>query len=246
MAFRESFEKTRPLAANGEFSLENTNGRVVVTTWDEPKVRIEATKAAPSERALRDLEIEVEGEGDRVEVRSRYSRPRWLGGAAKVDYRVTVPREARVKVRNVNGRVEVRGVNGRLEASSVNGSVELSDLGGEVEATTVNGSLEVRMAKFDPADRNRLSTTNGSVRLTLPGDAAADLEARTVNGRVHCDFDLSGDGRVSRRRVEGRIGAGGARFELRTVNGSAHIDRGLSASARTPAEAGPSADRARR
>ena len=41
----------------------------------------------------------------------------------------------------------------------------------------------------------------------------AEIEASTVNGGVGCDFDLDG-GRKSRRKLEGRIGTGGARFDL--------------------------------
>ena len=91
----------------------------------------------------------------------------------------------------------------------------------------------------DPSGRSRLSTTNGSVRLTLPRDTSAEVEAHTVNGSVGCDFDLA-DPRKSRRKLEGRIGSGGARFELGTVNGSVHIDRGLSATASSPKVGEPS------
>jgi DUF4097 and DUF4098 domain-containing protein YvlB len=162
-----------------------------------------------------------------------------MGNAGSVDYRVSVPRGARVRVGDVNGRVEVDGVVGSVHASTVNGSVDLTRVGGPVEASAVNGSVQVDVARVDPASRNDLSTTNGSVRLTLPRDASAEVEAHTVNGSVHCDFDLA-DGSRSRRKLEGRIGAGGARFELGTVNGSARVERGLSAAAaRPPAEAAP-------
>jgi DUF4097 and DUF4098 domain-containing protein YvlB len=156
-----------------------------------------------------------------------------------VDYRVSVPRGARVRVSNVNGRVRVNGVGGEVKASTVNGSVDVTGAGGGVEASAVNGSVEVAMARVDPAGRSQLSTTNGSVRLTLPREASADVLAHTVNGSVGCDFELAGASK-SRRKLEGRIGDGGARFELGTVNGSAHIDRGLSATASRPeAEATP-------
>lgn len=227
--FQKAVEETRALAANGTFELENTNGSVRLTSWEEPRVRIEAVKRAGSERALEDLKVEITGEGDTVTVRTRSPRPRWLGGAARVDYRVSLPRGARVRVGNVNGRVEVDGVAGALKASTVNGSVDVTHAGSRVDASSVNGSVEVQMARVDPAGRSRLSTTNGSVRLTLPRDASADVVARTVNGSVSCDFDLA-DGSRSRRKLEGRIGTGGARFELHSVNGSARIDRGLSAS----------------
>jgi hypothetical protein len=227
LPFRATVDETRPLAANGELELENTNGSVHLVAWDEAKVRVEATKRAASERALDELKVEIEGQGDRVTVRSRYPRPRWLGNAGSVEYRVSVPRGARVRVTNVNGRVEVGGVSGSVRAATVNGSVDLAEVGGPIEASAVNGSVEVDVARVDSSARSRISTTNGSVRLTLPRDVNAEVEAHTVNGSVSCDFDLTGEHR-SRRRLEGRIGDGGARFELGTVNGSAHVDRGLS------------------
>jgi hypothetical protein len=239
MHFRASVDETRPLAADGQLDLDNTNGSVYLVAWDQAKVRIEATKRAASERALDELKVEIEGEGERVSVRTRYPRPRWIGNSGAVEYRVSVPRGARVRVTNVNGRVEVGGVTGAVHASTVNGSVDLTGVGGAIEASAVNGGVEVDVARVDPAARSELRTTNGSVRLTLPRDASADVEAHTVNGSVHCDFDLA-DEHKGRRRLEGRIGSGGARFELGTVNGSARIDRGLSSVAsQPPAEANP-------
>ena len=238
MPFQKTVDETRPLAANGEFDLENTNGSVRLATWDEPRVRIEAVKHARSERALDELRIEIVGEGDRLSVRTRYPRPRFLGGAGRVDYRVSVPRGARVRVGNVNGRVEVDGVEGAVKAATVNGSVDVAHAGGEVEASAVNGSVDVALVRVAPGGRSRLSTTNGSVGLTLPRDANADVEAHTVNGSVSCDFDLA-DSHKSRRKLEGRIGTGGARFELGTVNGSARIDRGLSTRAAVPPAEAP-------
>jgi putative adhesin len=243
LPFRATVDETRPLSANGELELENTNGSVRLVAWDEAKVRVEATKRAASERALEELKVEIEGEGDRVTVRTRYPRPHWLGNAGSVEYRVSVPRSARVRVTNVNGRVEVGGVAGSVHAATVNGSVDLTEVGGPIEASAVNGSVEVDVARVDPSARSRISSTNGSVRLTLPRDANADVEAHTVNGSVSCDFDLTGEHTSRRRRLEGRIGSGGARFELGTVNGSANVDRGLSAAASAtshpPAEASP-------
>ncbi|HSD26822.1 MAG TPA: hypothetical protein VLL75_05920, partial [Vicinamibacteria bacterium] len=142
MTFRASVDETRPLAADGQLELESTNGSVHLVAWDQAKVRVEATKRAASERALEELKVEIEGKGDRVSVRTRYPRPRWIGNSGAVEYRVSVPRGARVRVANVNGRVEVGGVTGSVHASTVNGSVDLTDVGGEIEASAVNGSVE--------------------------------------------------------------------------------------------------------
>jgi len=224
---RATVNESRPLAKSGRFELENTNGRVEVTGWDEARVSIEATKRAASDRALEDLRVEITGDGDRVSVRTRYPRPRWLGGAGRVDYVVRVPRSARVKVANVNGHVEVEGVLAEVAASTVNGSVEVQGAEGAVDASSVNGGVDVALARVDAEGRSSIHTTNGSLHLTLPPDANADVEARTLNGSLRCDFDLASESR-SKRHLEGRIGSGGGRFELRSVNGSVSIDRGLS------------------
>jgi len=240
-AFRETVDETRPLNAAGELTIENVNGTVRVASWDEASVRIEAVKAARSERALERIEVRIEGEGDRVTVRTHHPKGPWMGGGGKVDYNVRMPRGARLSVRNVNGKVEIQRIDGAVSATTVNGSLEADDLGGPVNATSVNGSVNVDVDRVDPTSRNSLRTTNGSVRLTLPANAAAEIEAGTVNGSAHCDFDLQDGGRVTRRRIEGRIGAGGARFELGAVNGSLHVDRGLSSRAARPE---PAAERA--
>jgi DUF4097 and DUF4098 domain-containing protein YvlB len=246
-AYHETVDVSRALSPSGEVTIENTNGSIRVATWSEPKVRIEATKGAPTRDALRDIEVLVDGEGDRVAIRTRQPKRHLFGPSGQVEYRVTVPHGARVSIKNVNGGVEVAGVEGGLRATTVNGTVDASRIAGAVEAATVNGTVEVAMARVDPTSRNRLNTTNGSVRLTLPRDTSADVEAGTVNGSAHCDFDLAAGASVSRRKLDGRIGQGGARFVLHTVNGTARIDRGLAtATARAgspttpaPAEAVP-------
>jgi hypothetical protein len=230
-AYHETVDVSRALSPSGELRLENTNGSVRVAAWDEPRVRVEATKGAPTREALRVIEVLVEGDGNRVAVRTRQPKGHFFGRGGQVEYRVTVPRGARVSVKNVNGGVEVVGVEGGVRATTVNGTVDASRIGGEVNAETVNGTVEVSMARIDPDSRNRLDTTNGTVRLTLPPDASAEVEAGTVNGSAHCDFALAEGASVGRRKVSGRIGQGGARFVLRTVNGTASVDRGLSGAA---------------
>ena len=53
MPFQKTVDETRPLAASGEFELQNTNGSVRLTTWDEPRVRIEAVEPGAETGILR-------------------------------------------------------------------------------------------------------------------------------------------------------------------------------------------------
>ena len=222
----ESVLETRGLDPTGEFSLENVNGGIAIATWSEPRVRIEAEKHALSSRALERVRVEIDGEGDRVAVRTRVDRGgTFFGRSGKVDYRITLPSRARLELETVNGTVEVDGVTGRMRVECVNGSVRIRRAAGEVTASTVNGAIRARYGPVEPGGRHRFSTTNGSIDVELPEKTGGRLEARTINGRVTCDLPLeSREG--SRRRLEGRLGPGNDSFKLTTVNGSIRVRRG--------------------
>ena len=223
LSARETSDETRAFEAGGVFTLENVNGTVTVETWSEPRVRIEADKAASTGPLLERLRVEIEGEGRRVDVRTRMPRGWLFGGGGKVDYRITLPADARVRVQTVNGPVEVRGVSGEVKASTTNGSVEVLDAGGVVEASAVNGGVSARYRKLDPDGRHRFSTTNGSVTVSVPAGAGGRLDARTVNGSVGSDLPLETTDRATRRRLEGRLGKGRGLLQLSTVNGSVRL-----------------------
>jgi DUF4097 and DUF4098 domain-containing protein YvlB len=227
-AVHETVVETRALDPGGVFTLENVNGRVTVTTWSEPRVKIEAEKAASSEARLRELRVEIDGEGHRVDVRTRMPGGTWIfgGGGSRVQYRITLPEGAQVRVGTVNGGVEVTGVAGELRASTTNGSVEVTDAAGVVEASTVNGGIRARYRVVDPESRHSFSTTNGSINVSVGQGAGGRVEASTVNGSIENDVPLESTSRATRRRLEGRLGKGSGSLHLNTINGSIHLRKG--------------------
>ena len=222
--------ESRALDAEGTFRLENVNGEVVITTWKEPRVQIEAEKAG-SRAFVEKATIAIEGEGEQVSVETRHP-DRWsfafFGGRGRVTYRVTVPERARVEVRTTNGRVRVLEPSGPVSASTTNGSVEVDRAARSVEATTTNGAVDVAFRSAPQSGLSRIATTNGSVTLSLPAGATGEFEAGTVNGGIQTDFPLEVSGGFGGRRLSGKLGEGKARFELRTVNGRVRIRRSSS------------------
>jgi DUF4097 and DUF4098 domain-containing protein YvlB len=217
--------ETRPFEPAGEFSLENVNGRVTVVTWNEPRVRIEVEKGATTEARLRRLRVEIEGEGSRVSVRTHMPSG-FFGGGAKVDYRITLPPGARVRVSTVNGGLAIDGVTGAIRASTTNGRVEISGAAGAVEASTVNGGITAQYRTIDPDARSRFATTNGGITVSVPEGTGGRLEARTVNGGIRSDLRMDSTERSERHRLEGRLGSGRGALEVSTVNGAIHLRRG--------------------
>lgn len=218
----EQFERTIPFDLGGHFSIDNVNGSISIETWNEASVRIEAEKTADSEDSLRDIEIIVTGEGNRVEVHTRYPQRSHRGRSRAVDYRIWLPTEADLDAETVNGRVEVSGVRGRVNTSTVNGSVELVDLAGVAEVSTTNGSIKARYREAVDGT-HRFSTTNGSVTIYLPDGTGGELDAETVNGSITTDFPATIE-KVSKRHLRGSFGGGGGGYlEINTVNGSVKI-----------------------
>ncbi len=218
---RESYEKTVPFNLGGYFRIENVNGDITIEVWNEASVRIQAEKVADSVGSLEKIEILVEGEGDRVEVKTRLPRSLFRGGSRKVDYRISLPAEAIVNASSVNGQVEIQGIHGQVEASTVNGSIEVYDVAGVVDISTTNGSIKASYVEAGDG-HHRFSTTNGSVTLYLPPDAGGELDVDTVNGSISTDFPSTIE-QMSKRHLKGTFGGGGGFFEISTVNGSVKI-----------------------
>jgi DUF4097 and DUF4098 domain-containing protein YvlB len=213
---REHFEQTVAFNPGGLFSIENQNGSIEISVGSEPSVRIEAEKEAKSEEGLRNIEIVIEGSGDRVSVRTVHHSRRGHGG---VSYRIVLPAEAQVTVATVNGEVSVTGIRGKVAAESVNGALRVEDISGEIEAETTNGSIRASYQSLE-GGRHRFETTNGEVRVYLPSDAGGDLDAETMNGSIEVEFPMNLT-RTSRRHVRGSFGGGGSSsFQVSTVNGS--------------------------
>ena len=239
----EEIHKTLPLKAEGNFSLKNVNGYITIHTWKEEKVEIRATKTTKHDpEKLKEVKIEIESTPDSILVNTVYPKHRNI--RVSVNYEVKVPEGVNLgKIKSVNGDVTLHGPFGSVKASSTNGGVKLERASGKINLSTTNGSLEASGVR----GRLEAGTTNGSIFLgldiledevkakTVNGGITlrfqsnridADLEARTVNGKIHFDFPVTFKTIIkSRRSLEGQIGQGGIGISLRTVNGSIKITR---------------------
>jgi len=146
---------------------------------------------------------------------------------------------------------------GRLEWRAEVTSAELPRIqaGQSVQVVAASGAQvqgKVRLVgpTVDPQTRNALIYVDlpahpqikpgmfarGDFQLGASGRLTVPQQALVVRDGFNHVFVVGADQRVSRRKVEGRIGAGGARFEVHTVNGSASIDRGMPAAVAAPSD----------
>ena len=227
----EEFHQTYPLTAQGRIEVENLNGPVHISSWDRNEVKVDAIKRAWTKERLDEAKIEVDARAGSVVIHTEYphgDHDFWNDGRhnnpASVEYTLTVPRNANLdEIKLVNGALDVRDVAGEVRASCVNGRIEAQNLQGRVHLNSVNGELIASIDKL-PSSTLELASVNGGMRLTLPSDARADIEASTVSGGISNDFGMP----VTRHQfvghsLHGQLGNGGTHVKLSNVNGRIEI-----------------------
>jgi DUF4097 and DUF4098 domain-containing protein YvlB len=233
----EEFHQTYPLSATGRVSIENINGDVRISVWDQNEVKVDAVKRAYKKERLDEAKVDVSTTGDSVRIRTEYPEgnqsftdrePRRYNNPATVEYTLTIPRRARIDSADlVNGSLEIEGAEGDVKAACVNGQLKARGLTGDVKLSTVNGGVEATITRLDESKSTSLNSVNGSIVLTIPSDSNAQLKASTIHGAITNDFGLRvNDGEYVGHDLSGQIGNGGPRIRLSNVNGSISIKRG--------------------
>jgi hypothetical protein len=131
-----------------------------------------------------------------------------------------------------NGEVTVEGARGPVDAHSGNGDVQITTATGPVSATSGNGDVIVSMTTLGERESMTFTTGNGRVRITVPSNFAAELEASTGNGEIVSDFPITVTGRLTKSHIRGTIGSGGPRLRLSSGNGTIELLRRGSAGER--------------
>lgn len=232
----ESIDKTFDVRPGAELTLSNVNGRVEISTWDQPRIRVRAEKVADSrdqaaaKSALRELQVEIQPHNGGLSIHTR--EPRQSGGNwldyifgdhvnTSVTYQVTLPRQMNAKVETVNGRLLVSDLTGTLQLETTNGRIEVVRCAGSVNAETTNGGINVELVRVSSGPM-KFETTNGAIKLSVPPTLAATIDAGTTNGRIKSDLPVTTKN-FEEDSLRGTLNGGGPQIKLRTTNGRIEI-----------------------
>ena len=240
-ALSEEFHQTYALTPDGRIELDNINGPVHISSWDQNQVKVDAVKYADTKERLDEAKIEIDARNDSISIRTKYPdhNQSWNWGShnnpASVEYTLTVPRTARLdEIKLINGSLDVTGMSGEVNASCINGRLEAHDLSGRARLSTINGRLDARFGQLASISVE-LNSVNGSVELTIPSDSKAELEAETVSGGINNDFGLHvNHHNFVGHDLRGELGSGGAHISLKNVNGRIEIRHAQDGRAMSP------------
>src|SRR5260221_12512301 len=228
------------LKAGQTLEVINTNGDIEASTAAGDSAQVEGTKRDGDEN---ELFIEVVEYSDGVTICAVYAKDKtpgrchrggvssesshwsWHGHRAKINFGVKVPRGVRLTALTTNGGVHGHDLNSVVKAATTNGNVEVST-SEWASARTTNGGVRVAMGNAKWEGELELSTTNGSVNVTMPATAEFTVRASTTNGGVHTDFPVTVQGSFSSKDLSGTVGGGGGReLKVATTNGGNYLKK---------------------
>lgn len=237
--------EVRQLNPDGEVSIDNTKGAVVVRVADQSEVRISGMLGEGVER----LKIE----GDRRHLSIRVINPQargWFGnwgGAKTGDTRleITVPAHASVAVEGVSAVTDIKGVAGRrLSVNTVSGNVEVEASPGEARVESVSGDLHLRLdtskthAETVSGDLDLQGRINGEVsvgtvsgHIVLRAEKPSDIDVSAVSGDAELRTGLAPGGQLKAESTSGDLtlmlpAASSARLQLSSFSGTIRSDSG--------------------
>lgn len=128
-----------------------------------------------------------------------------------------------VRVDTGDGSIQGEGLDGQFSARTGDGSVHVGGRFDDLQLHTNDGSVELNIEHGSRLRSGwRVETGDGSVRVGLPNDLAADVEFRTGDGGIRVNVPLSGESK-SEHEVRGKLSGGGPSLVVKTGDGSIHI-----------------------
>lgn len=218
-------------ATGGTLSVRATNGGISVEGESRGNVHILAkvVATASSEARARQIADAVRLNPTSDEVHAEGPRNLQNGDGWTVSYRLSVPTMQNLSIRTTNGGIAIRGVESSIAFETTNGGVTLARLAGDVKGRTTNGGVSVELEGATwVGDGLDVETTNGGVRIAVPEQYSARLDASTSNGGFQIDHPGAVRSQQQERRPRNlsvQLGSGGPPIRVRTTNGGVRLVR---------------------
>lgn len=213
--------------------LNDDTGTITIHSGaDTGKVTIEATKhfsafggSAPA------VQYSQDSNANTINATVQNQNGNFLSfGNNNVDFNVTIPANANLKIHTETGSINVSGVSGTMSLDTATGSITANQdaLSGQSTLQSNTGSITYN-GSITQGGNYQFSTDTGSVDVTLPANSSFHVDASTDTGSINSDFSSVN---VEHRDVtggdaHGDVGSGsGTTVTLKTNTGSIGLHEG--------------------
>ena len=219
---------THAIGETGTLVLRTVRGSVRVRGLDTTEARVEARYPGSSdptadEQALRVVRADdlLQIEVDDTDSRRMAQIARLFGdGRPRVDFDVTMPRRASLRISGVSADVDVVRLDGSHEVRTVSGDIRMSEVAGSLALNSVSGDAAVAGSGSLAV---QASTTSGDLALTAAILRA--VQVRTVSGDIRLAGSLEPRDAHSIETISGDVEfvpANGVSISMTSISGSIH------------------------
>jgi hypothetical protein len=232
-----------PVTAKPEVTVNANDGDVEVSVGSGQQVDVRVITRGW--KIKDDVQITGNQSGNHVEIKLRKTSNVCFGVCFQsIRVEVRVPRESDLNIHTDDGNVRVENVTGNLQFETGDGDVRLREVEGSLHADTHDGNVEVNgrfnVLSLHTGDGNidaevgaatapqsgwLLRSGDGNIRLRLPDNLGADLDAHSGDGEVNVGFPVPASGVGKENSFHGKINGGGVSIELRTGDGDIRVEK---------------------
>ena len=190
-----------------EVKVDNIDGSIDVVGYSGRDIEIVADQTIQAEsndklqRAKQEVRLLLEQKGNSIEAYVdapwrcqngiNYRGWRYYGYKVSYDFRVKLPPEARLYLRNINrGGIKVMSMSGNFDIENINGGIEMLEAGGSGRAYALNGKVKILFTR-NPRAESYFGSLNGDVDLYFRPNLAADFRLKNFNGGIYTDFPVT-------------------------------------------------------
>jgi hypothetical protein len=230
----ETVDKTFEVQGTPRIVVSNGDGRTELRAHQDPRVLVsvvkEVQRAGSDEEARRladRVEVRIEQQGDRIEVRTSYPETDWSSfqdAEVLVHIDVRGPVKSDLDVSAEDGPLTITGFEGDLRLSTEDGDLSVSDCSGVARITAEDGDVIVRGFDGDVD----AGIEDGNLRLDGKlGRLTADAEDGDIDVRLDTGALMTADWRIEAAdggiRMEVPEGFA-AELDVDTNDGSIDVD----------------------
>lgn len=218
----------RGFVLNGSLQISNTNGDIVIETWDQEKILARAEVERPKNSEEKKVSIVIAFEGDPLARKG--SQAQAVVNAPpeyKVQLKLKVPKYIHLeKVETGTGQIVIRGISGKVKAKTAKGHVSITQHEGPVIAESLNGKVTLGVQDF--YDEVEARTTNGDIELTFAASVVLNAGFKgnavrgTIEGKRYQQLEEREVG--ADRMIQGHWGYGEGRIHLFASGGNISIN----------------------
>ena len=241
-AHADEWKKDFAVTGTPDVRVDSNDGSIEVTAGEQNRVSARVLTEGWQIGAGH-VRVTDRQQGNRIELQIHTPHVTFVG-VWKLRIELTVPKNSNLDLHSGDGHIFLAQITGDLRLHSGDGAIEGSGLDGRLNAFTSDGHITVQ-GRFDQLDLHSgdgrieaevaagskmqsgwtLRSGDGSVRLRLPHNLAADLDVRTGDGHIDVDFPVTVSGRLSPSSIRGQLNGGGPLLEVRTSDGSITLER---------------------